>query len=274
MTGAATHAPVEVVDTAAGDVLALEIDGPVATVVIRRPAVHNALNPDVIAGIADVTRILGERQDVRAVVVTGEGRHFCAGADISEALQVETEADSRRFISRYQDAFHSFATLPQPIVAAVEGYALGGGCELALWCDIRVVSETARLGVPEVKIGALPAAGGTQLLPRLVGRSVALELLLLGDPIRGERVHQLGLATRLVPAGEARATADELARTLASLAPLAIAAMKKAVQADWLPLAEGLEIERRLGAELFATDDRREGMSAFLEKRPADFQGR
>ncbi|RYE43750.1 MAG: enoyl-CoA hydratase/isomerase family protein [Hyphomicrobiales bacterium] len=270
MTGAVVQ---ELTGTVSGDVVRLETDGPVATVVVARPEMRNALSPAVIAGLNDAVRRLRE-SDVRAVVVCGEGPHFCAGADISAALEVSTEAEARSFIARFQEAFRAISTLPQPVIAAVEGYALGGGCELALWCDIRVVSETARLGVPEVKIGALPAAGGTQMLTRLAGRSVALEMLLLGDPITGERAHQLGLATSLVPAGETRAAATEMARRLAGLAPLAMTAMKQCVQADWMPLTDALELERRLGAELFATEDRREGMSAFLEKRTANFSAR
>ncbi|HYC80587.1 MAG TPA: enoyl-CoA hydratase-related protein [Solirubrobacterales bacterium] len=245
-----------------------------AVVTIDRPELRNALNLDVIHGLVDLAERIAGDPAIGAVVITGAGDHFCAGADISVARGNEDEAKARWFIGEFQDAFRRFTGVPQPVIAAVEGCALGGGCELALWSDLRILSETARLGVPEVKIGALPAAGGTQLLPRIAGRGVALELLLTGDPLAAERAYQLGLASSVVPAGTALEEAVAMATRLASLAPLALAAMKRAVDAAWLPLDQALEVERRLGAELFATDDRREGMAAFLEKRDPVFQGR
>lgn len=256
------------------EALHVSVSDRVAVVTINRPSARNALNLDVIRGLGDCADRFAAATDIRAIVVTGEGDHFCAGADISVAQAHDDERSARQFIGEFQDAFRRFSGVSQPVVAAVEGYALGGGCELALWCDMRILSDTARLGVPEVKIGALPAAGGTQLLPRLVGRGVALELLLTGEPVAAERAFALGLASRVVSGGRALHEARELALRLAALPPLAIASMKRAVEAAWLPLDEALETERRLGAELFATDDRREGMSAFLEKRPATFHGR
>lgn len=246
----------------------------VALVTIDRPSARNALNLEIVRGLADAAGRVKDDPTIGAVVVTGSGTHFSAGADISAARSVEVEAGARQFIREFQTGFRLFTGVPKPVVAAVEGFALGGGCELALWCDLRVLSETAVLGVPEIKIGALPAAGGTQLLPRLLGRGMALEMLLTGESITADRALALGLTSRVVPAGLALESALQLASKLAAMPPLAVAAMKRAVEAAWLPLDQAMEVELRLGAELFATEDRREGMTAFLEKRSPMFHGR
>ncbi|MQA24963.1 MAG: enoyl-CoA hydratase/isomerase family protein [Micromonosporaceae bacterium] len=228
---------------------------------------------DVLAGLERAADLAEADDAIRCILVHGSGHHFSAGGDITTAVTMDLERDARAWITEFQRTFMRIAALRQPSVAAIEGYALGGGLEFALWCDIRIVSTSARLGVPEVKMGAIPAAGGTQLLPRLLGRGPAMALLLTGDPIDGRRAYELGLATQLVEEGEALDAARRVAEHLATLAPLALAGAKKAVQAVWLPLAEAMETERRIAAELFATRDRREGMTAFLERRTPRFAG-
>ncbi|WP_179443409.1 enoyl-CoA hydratase/isomerase family protein [Rhodococcus sp. ACPA1] len=247
--------------------------GPVATITIDRQTHLNALNDQVVQGLSTAADIAAADPDVRALVVTGAGDNFCAGADIGSVSQWNDEATARRGITTVLEGLRAFARIPKPVVAAVEGYAFGGGMELALWCDIRVASEDARLGMPEVKIGLFPGAGGSQLLPRLAGRSVALELMLLGRPITGRRAFDLGLAAEVVPRGQALAAATRMAGALAELAPLALGMIKKTQDAAWYPFDEALKHETRLNAELFATDDRREGMAAFLDKRAPRWQG-
>lgn len=255
-------------------VVRLDVADRVATLTINRPEVRNALNPQVIAALSEAADRIKEDSAIGAVVITGAGDHFCAGADISFASKQRDERVARAFIGSFHASFRKFYLLPQPVIAAIEGYALGGGCELAMWSDLRVLSATARIGVPEVKIGALPAAGGSQLLTRLLGRGPALELLLTGEAIDAQRALGLNLATRVVEPGQALVAATELAERLAQLPPLALAAIKVAVEAAWLPLPEAVEVGLRLGAELFATDDFHEGTTAFLEKRPPRFVGR
>lgn len=245
----------------------------VLEVVFHRPRARNAMDLDVLAGLERAADLADSDDGIRCLLVHGGGPHFSAGGDISRAVSMDAEADARAWIGEFQRTFMRVAALRQPLVAAIEGYALGGGLEFALWCDLRVVAETAWLGVPEVKIGAIPAGGGTQLLPRLIGRGPAMSLLLTGDPIDGRRAYELGLATELTPEGGAVEAGLRLAERIADRAPLALAGAKRAVRAGWLPLAEAMEVEQSIAAGLFATKDRREGMTAFLERRTPRFEG-
>ena len=249
-----------------------ELDG-VAIVTIDRPAVLNALSSVVIRQIAEACAALAADPACRVVVFTGAGtRAFAAGADIAEMVD-ETTVDliaGGRF-----DEWDAIARLPMPTIAAVRGYALGGGLELAMSCDMIVLGDDARLGQPEIRIGILPGSGGTQRLTRAIGQARAMEMILTGRMIDAAEADRAGLVTRVVPAAQTLEAALDLAATIASMPPLAVRAAKDAVrQAAELPLSAGLRHERQLLYLLFATEDRTEGMRAFLEKRPPAWRGR
>jgi enoyl-CoA hydratase len=212
---------------------------------------------------------------VRAVVITGEGKAFSAGADIKEFMQLETVDEFRAFLHDLERALRRLELLPQPSVAAVNGIAFGGGLELAMACDLRVADARARFAVPEIKLGIVPGAGGTQRLPRLVPKAVAAQMLLTGDPVDATEALRIGLVNEVVGDRPVVERALELAATLALRAPLAVAAVKRLL--DGLVdtgLEAGLELERDESATLFGTDDRREGTAAFTEKRDPTFEGR
>lgn len=247
----------------------------IATVTVNRPDKLNALNATVIAELDQVIAVLERDSSVRGVILTGAGpKAFVAGADISElASQSPLEGKARSLTG--QAVFRRFEALRKPVIAAVNGFCLGGGCELAMACHLRIASENARFGQPEVKLGIGPGYGGTVRLPRLVGRGRALELLLTGEMIDAAEAWRIGLVNRVVPAErllpEATAT---LARMLA-MGPLAVAAVLEAVDAGFeMPQAEALLLEANHFGLLSATADMREGMAAFLAKRNPQFEGR
>ena len=250
-------------------------DGPVATVAVNRPDTLNALNA---ATFDELRRVLLEARkntNVRALVLTGTGaKAFVAGADIRE-LATLNPAEARALAERGQHVFDLVERLGKPVIAAINGYALGGGCELALACTVRIASEAAKIGQPEVNLGLIPGYGGTQRLPRLVGRGRALELLLTGEPIDAQEAWRIGLVNRVVPAAEVVPAAQALAARLAAKAPQAVRAILDAV-ARGLDgaLAQGLAHEAALFALMAATEDMKEGTRAFLENRPAAFTGR
>ncbi len=249
-----------------------ETDGPVGIVTIDRPQVLNALNHQTIAELVDALEAFDSDADIRCMILTGSERAFAAGADISQM------ADAGAVEVLDDDNFSRWARLRglrKPLIAAVSGYALGGGCELALMCDLIVASETAQFGQPEVKIGIIPGAGGTQRWARSVGKVRAMEAVLIGDPVRAVEAERMGLVNRVVPPGAHLEEARRLARMIAARPPLAVRLGKEAVnQAAEVSLGAGLEFERKLFYLLFASEDKREGMRAFLEKRPAQFTGR
>jgi enoyl-CoA hydratase len=250
-------------------------DGPVATVTVNRPETLNALNVATIDELRRALLDLRREGDVRAVVVTGAGpKAFVAGADIRELAALDP-AGARALAERGQHVFDLVERLGKPVVAAINGYALGGGCELALACTVRIASDTARIGQPEINLGLIPGYGGTQRLARLVGRGRALELLLTGDPIDAQEAFRIGLVNRVVSAAEVLPAAQALAGRLAQKAPHAVRAILDAV-ARGLDgsLAQGLAHEAALFGLVTATEDMKEGTRAFLEKRPAGFTGR
>ena len=253
----------------------LERGAGVATVTINRPRVLNALNAQTFDELRRVLLDLRHDADVRAVVLTGAGdRAFVAGADINE-LSVQTPDGGRDRAMRGQHVLDLIENLGKPVVAAINGYALGGGCELAMACTIRIAADTAKLGQPEINLGIIPGYGGTQRLARLVGRGRALDLLLSGDQVSAAEAHRIGLVDRVVAAGDLMAEARKLAHALALKAPVAmryiIEAVNKGLQ---MPLAEGQAFEATLFGLVSATDDMREGTRAFLEKRKPEFKGR
>jgi enoyl-CoA hydratase len=248
------------------------IDG-VALVTLDRPNVLNALDFTLIAELTDALETLDRDPGCRAIVITGAGqRAFAAGADIRE-LAVQTPA---KLLG--DDEFHRWERIKRvrtPLVAAVRGFALGGGCELAMTCDLLIAGEGAQFGQPEIKLGVMPGAGGTQRLTRAIGKAKAMELVLTGRTMGAREAEAHGLVTRVVPDEEVVPVALELAGTIASMPPLAVIAAKEAVnRAEELGLAAGLEFERRSFYLLFASEDQREGMAAFTEKRKPAWKGR
>ncbi|MFN8580769.1 MAG: enoyl-CoA hydratase-related protein [Gemmatimonadaceae bacterium] len=255
------------------DYLTLAVADRIATITVNRPDKLNALND---ATVAELERVIDEvttRADVGGVIVTGAARAFVAGADIGElATQSPAEAKSRAAYG--QRVFDKFERCPKPVIAAVNGFALGGGCELAMACHVRIASEAAKFGQPEVKLGIAPGYGGTQRLPRLVGRGQALQLLLTGELIDATEALRIGLVNKVVPAAELLATATNLLRQMLANAPLALALVIEAVnQGVDRPQADGLNLEANHFALLAGTSDMREGTTAFLEKRPPRFTG-
>ena len=257
----------------AGPMLTVERDGGVAVVTLRNPAQLNALGTAMIAALDDAITTVAGDPEVRIVVVTGEGKAFSAGADIKEFGALAGPLEFRAFIEELETMLRRLERLPKPSIAAVNGIAFGGGLELALACDLRVVDEGARLGVPEIKLGLLPGAGGTQRLPRIVAPAVAMQMLMTGDPVHASEAHRIGLANEVAPAGTVLERAVDLARTLTARPPLALAAMKRLREAWALPLDVALDHERETVSMLFATEDRTEGTAAFAEKREARFRG-
>jgi enoyl-CoA hydratase len=245
----------------------------VALVTLDRPRALNALNDALLAELVEILRGLDADPDCRCIVLTGAGdRAFAAGADIREIADETAESLARhdRF-ARWDDV----AATRTPLIAAVRGYALGGGMELALGCDMIVAGDDATFGQPEIRIGVMPGAGGTQRLTRAVGKARAMELILTGREVGAAEAERLGFVTRVVPARETLAAALDLAATVASMPPLAVLAATAAIRAaDELPLRDGIAAERRAFHGLFGTADRREGMTAFLEKRRPTWQGR
>jgi enoyl-CoA hydratase len=250
-------------------------DGHVATVTVNRPDKLNALNAATIDDLRRTLLELRRDSDVRAVVVTGAGpKAFVAGADIKELAALDP-VGARALAERGQHVFDLVEHLGKPVVAAVNGFALGGGCELAMACTIRIAADTARLGQPEVNLGLIPGYGGTQRLARLVGRGRALELLLTGDPIDAHEAHRIGLVNQVVPADDVLRAAQALAAKLAAKAPQAVRAILDAVARGLDgPLAQGQAHEAALFGLVAATDDMKEGTRAFLEKRAPAFTGR
>ena len=258
-----------------GEFVRLEVEDGVATLRIDRPKM-NALNVQVQEEIRGAAHEASTRDDVRAVVVYGGERVFAAGADIKEMVDM-SYPDMVARSGGLQSAFTAVAKIPKPVVAAVTGYALGGGCELALCADIRVAGESATLGQPEILLGIIPGAGGTQRLTRLVGPAKAKDLIFSGRFVQADEALRIGLVDRVVPDEQVYAEAVAWASRFSSAAALALRAAKESIDRGVeVDLDTGLEIERVQFAALFATEDRRTGMRSFIERGPgnAEFRGR
>ena len=246
-------------------------DGAVATVTLARPPV-NAVDLDVIDDFLRLVAELGDDGGVRAVILTGEGRTFCAGADV--AMMRDLSPEHHRRVRRWVDVQAGLEALPKPVIAAINGHALGGGAELALACDLRLAADDAEIGFPEIRLGIFPGASGTQRLPRLVGPARALQLMMEGRRLRADEARGLGLVDDVTPRDDLLRAAQARARTLAEGPTRAIGLLKRCVyQGSGRPLAEGLRVEADAVAELIRTDDAREGLEAFLAKRPPRFTG-
>ena len=247
----------------------------IGTITFNRPKVLNALNRKTVEELGALLAEAREDPGVRALILTGAGeKAFVAGADINELAQ-RTPVDGKEFSLFGQGVFHMLETLGKPSIAAINGYALGGGCELALACTIRLASRTAKLGQPEVKLGIIPGYGGSQRLARLCGKGVAHELVLTGEMISAEEALRIGLVNHVCEPGELIPAAEALAKKIIANAPLAIQYAMEAIEHGLeMPQEEGLFLEAALFGLCCATEDMREGTRAFLEKRPAQFQGR
>lgn len=259
----------------ADDLVLRRDEGPVALLTLNRPKALNALNQPLLQRLAERLREVAADANVRVVVLTGSGeKGFVAGADIAEMADYDA-VTAQHFASIGQGIFNHIASLGKPVVAAVNGFALGGGLELVLACDFAIASQKAKFGLPEVTLGVIPGFGGTQRLARLIGRHNALRWILTGDVHGADEALRLGLVTQLVEPEQLLAVTLEIAQRMATRGPVALAAARQVVDQGWdVPLADGLRKEAAAFGKLFRSQDQKEGMAAFLQKRPAKFLGK
>ncbi|MCL4464339.1 MAG: short-chain-enoyl-CoA hydratase [Firmicutes bacterium] len=255
--------------------LLFEKQDDVAIVTVNRPKALNALNAPTLRELEQVFTQLAEDESVSVVILTGAGeKAFVAGADIA-FMQELTAIEARKFALLGQAAFNKIENLPQPVIAAINGFALGGGCELAMACDIRLASENAKFGQPEVNLGVPPGFAGTQRLPRLVGKGRAKELLYTADMIDAQEAYRIGLVNKVFPAAELLDAAQKMAKKIATKGQIAVRLTKSAVnQGLEMDAERGMAYEAEVFGLVFSTEDQKEGMKAFLEKRKADFKGK
>lgn len=252
--------------------VSLAVDDSVAVVTLQREQQLNALNREVLSDLGEIVAELHHRSDVRVVLLHGVGRAFAAGADIAQMKDL-SGPEAERFSRFGQDVFSALEALPQPTVALVHGYALGGGLELAMACDIRIAAEATKFGQPEVTLGVVPGFGGSQRLPRLIGQGNALYLLLTGELVDASEAQRLGLVSKVVQADQLLAAGKQLAQHLLTVGPYALAGIKRTVyEGAELDLQRGLRVEAARFGLCFATAEQSEGMTAFLEKRKPNFR--
>jgi enoyl-CoA hydratase len=257
------------------DNLLFEVSEQIARITFNRPNVLNALNRKTMDELGDCLKKVRADDAIRVLILTGAGeKAFIAGADINELSQ-QTPVNGREFTLYGQEIIHRLETLGKPAIAAINGFALGGGCEVALACTMRIASRNAKLGQPEVKLGIIPGYGGSQRLPRLCGKGVAHELILTGEMITADEALRIGLVNRVVEPAELLATAEAIAKKIIANPPVAVKYALEAVERGMeMPQEEGLHLEATLFGLCCATQDMREGTRAFLEKRPPKFEGR
>lgn len=253
----------------------LEKKDSIALIKINRPEALNALNEQVLTELDKAVGTADEDKDIRVIIITGEGNAFVAGADIAGMYPLDKDG-GYKWGKLGQGVFRKIETLKKPVIAAVNGFALGGGCELAIACDIRVAGNRAKFGQPEVGLGITPGYSGTQRLPRLVGKAKAMELILTGDIIGAEEALSIGLVNRVYPQKELMEQAFMLAEKIAKNAPLAVSYSKEAIVRglESANMDDAIEVEADLFARCFETEDQKEGMGAFLEKKKPDFKGK
>ncbi|NLW25393.1 MAG: short-chain-enoyl-CoA hydratase [Clostridia bacterium] len=253
----------------------MELEEGILTITINRPKVLNALNTDTLKDIRTAIREARDNAEVKAVIITGAGeKSFVAGADIAQMRDLNV-LEGRDMTMLGQDVFAEIENLDKPVIAAVNGYALGGGCELAMACDIRIASEKAKFGQPEVNLGIIPGYGGTQRLPRLIGKGRAKYYIFTGEMMSAQEAYNFGLVDKVVAPEELMAKAREVAKTIMAKAPVAIMMAKRAINNGMdMDLDSGVAYETEAYTTTFATEDRVEGMSAFVDKRKAEFKGK
>lgn len=248
-------------------------EGLVAVVQLNRPKAYNALSPELMQELMDALESYDQDPHIGCMIITGSEKAFAAGADIKFMAGAASPADM--LYSAFVHQWARLAKISKPVIAAVSGYALGGGCELALACDMIVASESAKFGQPEINLGVIPGAGGTQRLTRVVGKALAMEMILNNRTLSAEEALQFGLVNRVAPLASYLDEALALASSIAARAPIAVRLAKEAINAVFeTPLQSGLNFERNLFYMLFSTLDQKEGMDAFINKRPADWQGK
>ncbi|GAC1432840.1 MAG: enoyl-CoA hydratase-related protein [Terriglobales bacterium] len=247
----------------------------IAYVTVNRPKVLNALNMATMEELRSAFTAIKDDREIRVAILTGSGeKAFIAGADVAE-LSKHDAVSAKEYTHRGQSVLDLIENLGKPVIACINGFALGGGCEIALACTIRLASETAKLGQPEVKLGIIPGYGGTQRLPRLVGKGMAMQLLLAGEMINAQEALRIGLVNEVTPAPELLPRAEALAQKIIANAPLAVQYAMEAVNKGLdMSLSEGLYLEATIFGICCATEDKTEGTTAFLEKRPAQFKGK
>lgn len=257
------------------EILRTDVRGPVAVLTLNRPEVLNAIGTATVDRLREALDEVRADERVRALVLAGAGRAFCAGADLAEIETCTTAQQFGAFVTRLSGVFALIEAFPKPSVAALHGFAFGGGLELALACDLRVAERGTRLGLPEMKLGVLPGAGGTQRLPRLAPPAIAKQMILTGEPIDAERAWAVGMINEVAEPGEGLAAAEALAGRVARGAPLALASGKRLIDDGLtMDLQAAIRYEREAVAVLFGTEDRLEGLKAFRDRRQADFRGR
>ena len=254
--------------------IAYEREGPIAIITLNRPKSLNALNDELLSELINVFSEIEKDESVYTIIITGSQKAFAAGADIKEIDRIEDCVQAEPFLSRIRAVYDKIENFPKPVIAAVGGLALGGGCELCLVCDMRIAAENATFGLPEIKLGLIPGGGGTQRLPRLVGLGRAKEMLFSGDSIDAPEAYRIGLANKVVPTDSLLHEAKEMAKKLANKPTFTLKMLKKALnEGTFMDLNSGLNYENRCFNMLFSTHDKNEGVKAFLEKRNPEFKG-
>ena len=252
-----------------------EKENGIATLTLNRPKSMNSINSELMSELSSILSLIAADKEISVVIITGNEKVFAAGADIKEIGQINTPVKAHAFVEAIQMTFDKLERLPQPVIAAVSGLALGGGCEMCMACDIRIAADNALFGQPEIKIGVIPGAGGTQRLPRLVGVGRAKELLYTGDPIKAEEAFRIGLVNKVVPLAslmdEAKAMASKIAKQPGYALKITKIVVNDGINMD---LRAAIAYEARSFEQLFATEDQQEGMKAFIEKRKANFTGK
>lgn len=260
--------------TTTGSMLSCTVEGAVATLVMNRPPA-NTLTPDLLAELSMVIGHCAEDDAIKAIVLTGTGRFFIAGADIRVLASIGSSQEGEAMAQQGQAILNRIEGLDKPVIAAINGVCLGGGLELAMCCHIRLAAEGSRLGQPEINLGIMPGFGGTQRLPKLIGQSKAVELILTGDPVSAQEAQSLGLVSHVLPPEDLLRHAQGLARNIASKSLAGLRVALRAIRhGNELSLHEGLALEARLFGGLCETEDKREGLAAFLEKRQPHFVDR
>jgi len=246
----------------------------IAYITIDRPHALNALNSDLLDELYSVFSDASNDREVKVIILTGEGRAFVAGADIAEMYNFDV-LEGKAMMAKGHTLMNFIESMDKPVIAAVNGFALGGGCELVMACDIRIASEKAKFGQPEVNLGIMPGFGGTQRLPRLVGKGMGKYLIMTGEIISADEAYRIGLVEKVVPAEELMGAAEKIARTIMEKAPIAISSAKSAINTGYnLDMITASRLETEAFATPFGSEDRKEGMRAFLEKRTAKFKNK